>query len=229
MTTENTSGFKVFTATAVALEQFVRVALDSNGLVSVAAASDPGIGVTQQACAASGTVTVKLWSASGTFLVQAAAAITRGAQLYSAASGEVDDSGTYRLPFVAGEAATGQGDVIEILPQDNQTVTVGAYNSSDVGTVAAAGSNQGTATAITKLVTYVTASDGAKGVVLPAAATGLVAEVYNTVAAALLIYPNTSDDINDGTANAAITIAAKSHARFVAVDATTWAAQYTAG
>lgn len=227
--TENTTGYRTFQATAVAIEQYVRVTVDSNGLISVAGESDLGVGVTQEAVAASGYGTVKLFGAPGTFLMQAAAAITRGAQLYGKASGEVDDSGTYKLRLVALEAATAQGDVIEVAEVQDATYATGQYVSSDVGTVAAAGSSQTDATAITVLLTYVTASDGTKGVKLPTAAAGLVYEVYNTVASqGLKVYPNTSDDINDGSANAAVTIAGKTFARFCAVDATTWAAIYTA-
>jgi hypothetical protein len=93
-----------------------------------------------------------------------------------------------------------------------------------VGTVAAAGNAQGNAGAITKAITYVTDSDGTKGVVLPAAASGIILYVYNTVAANLKIYPASGDDINDGTTDVAITIDDKSCVMFVAVDATTWMA-----
>jgi len=229
MTTENTSGYKTFQATAVAIEANVRVVLGSGGTISVAGATDLDIGVTQEYIAASGYGTVKLWSAPGTFLVQAGGPVTRGAQLYAVAAGEVDDSGTYKARLVALEAATAQGDVIEVAKIEDATYARGAYASTDCGTIAAAGSDQSGATAITNVVTSVTASDGAKGVVLPAAAAGLEREVYNSVASqGLLIYPNTSDTINGGSANAAITIAGKSHARFVAYDATNWLAIYTA-
>lgn len=113
MTTENSTGFKAFTATAVAIAAHKRVKVDSNGLISVAAAAEGAIGVTTEYIAASGTGTVKLWTAPGTFLVTANAAITRGSQLYPTASGNVDDSGTTALPLVALEAATAQNDVIE--------------------------------------------------------------------------------------------------------------------
>jgi hypothetical protein len=228
-TNENSSGFKTFQATAVALEANVRVTYDSNGLISAAGATDLGIGVTQEAIAASGYGTVKLWGAPGTYLCQTAGAVTKGAQLYTAASGEVDDSGTYKLRLIALDTATAQGDVIECAQVQDATYATGQYVSSDVGTVAAAGNSQGTATAITKLLTYVTAADGTKGVVLPTAAAGLVYEIYSTVATnGLVVYPASSDDINDGTTNAAVTIEGKTFARFVAVDDTTWAAMYTA-
>jgi hypothetical protein len=227
--TENSSGFKTFQATAVALEAFVRVTYDSSGLISVAGATDLVIGVTQEAIAASGYGTVKLSSAPGTFLCQTAGPVTKGAQLYTAASGEVDDSGTYKIRAVAGDTATAQGDVIECIPIDDGTYAAVAYTSDQVGTVAAAGANQGAATAITKPLTYVTDSNGAKGVVLPTAAAGAVYEIYNTVASqGLLVYPGSSDDINDGTTNVHVSIAGKTFARFAAVDATTWAAMYTA-
>lgn len=228
MTTTNESGLRTFQATAVAIEQATRVAVDSNGLIAAAAATDADIGVTTEAIAASGYGTVKLWGAPGTFLVQAAGAITRGATLYTAAAGEVDDSGTYPAQLVALEAATAQGDMIEVARIRSATYSPG-YLSTDVGTVAAAGNSQGTATAIVKAVTYVTGADGTKAVVLPAASAGAVYEIYSVVATnGLVIYPASGDDINDGTTDAAVTIEGKTFARFVAVDSTTWAASYTA-
>lgn len=96
-------------------------------------------------------------------------------------------------------------------------------------TLAATGSAQGDAAAIVSQVTFVTAVDGATGVVLPAAAGGGVRVVYNTHATAgLNIYPASGDDINDGTGDAAIVIEGKSMAIFVALDATTWGAIFTA-
>lgn len=53
--------------------------------------------------------------------------------------------------------------------------------------------------------------------------------VYNTHAAlGLLIYPASGDDINDGTADTAITIEGKTLAVFVGLDNATWGAIYTA-
>jgi predicted RecA/RadA family phage recombinase len=100
----------------------------------------------------------------------------------------------------------------------------------DVVAVAATGSAQGDAAALTEnALNTVSAADGTKGTKLPAAATGAKCSVYNEHASnGLKIYPGTSDDINDGTANAAITIEGKTRADFVAVDATTWTATFTA-
>jgi hypothetical protein len=117
MTTENTSGFKTFQATAAAIGAYIRVKVDSNGLISAAGATDATIGVTQEAIAASGYGTVKLYSAPGTFLHTAGAAIARGAVLYPLASGKVDDTGTTSNGFVALEAATADGDIIETTRQ----------------------------------------------------------------------------------------------------------------
>lgn len=113
---ENSSGYRAFTATAVALAAYIRVKVDSAGLISVAGATDNAIGVTTEAIAASGTGNVKLFSAPGTYLVTAGAAIARGARLYPLAAGKVDDAGTTAIPLVALEAATADGDVIEAAP-----------------------------------------------------------------------------------------------------------------
>ncbi|MBL9135299.1 MAG: hypothetical protein JNK85_05500 [Verrucomicrobiales bacterium] len=111
-TTENSTGFMTFQATAAAIAQAIRVKVDSNGQISAAAATDAAVGVTTEAVAASGWGTVKLFSAPGTFLVTAGAAITRGTQLYPLAAGKVDDAGTTALPLIALEAALADGDII---------------------------------------------------------------------------------------------------------------------
>jgi hypothetical protein len=100
----------------------------------------------------------------------------------------------------------------------------------DVGTVAAAGSAQGDAAALTDPFTYVTASDGTKGVILPVVAqAGVVMFVYDSVATSgVKIYPGTSCTINGGSANASITIEGKTLAIFIAQSTTNWAAIYTA-
>src|SRR3990167_8338326 len=64
-------------------------------------------------------------------------------------------------------------------------------------TIAAAGSDQTDATAITTGRVMVTAADGAKGAILPVAEIDMAVEVVNTVSNQdLLVYPNTSAQIN---------------------------------
>src|SRR5687767_12341059 len=124
MATSNETGYKTFTATAVAISKNVRVKLDSDGAISAAGVSDEWIGTTIEDVAASGTVTVKLKSTPGTHLFTASAAITRGAKLYTAASGKVDDGSTVLgggapIGFEANEAATADGDIIECVPSSD--------------------------------------------------------------------------------------------------------------
>lgn len=112
----NETGIKTFQATAVAIAPYIRVKVDSNGLISVAGATDNAVGVTLENVAASGYGSVKLFSAPGTYLVTAGAAIARGALLYPLAAGKVDDTGTTAIGLVSLEAATADGDVIEAAP-----------------------------------------------------------------------------------------------------------------
>jgi len=91
-----------------------------------------------------------------------------------------------------------------------------------VTTVAAAGTNQGTAAALSLGFNYVTGADDAKGVKLPAAAAGRIVIIKVGPGADLKVYPNTSDKINDGTADAAITVVDDVCFMLIAKDATDW-------
>lgn len=116
--TSNSSGYKSFQATAVAIGVGKRVFLDASvpPLMAVAGAAVGAIGVTVENVAASGYGTVKLFNSPGTFIMCANAAITAGAQLFPTAAGNVDDAGTTALPLMALEAATAQNDLIECGP-----------------------------------------------------------------------------------------------------------------
>lgn len=99
-----------------------------------------------------------------------------------------------------------------------------------VVTVAAAGSIQGDAAVLTAgAMNKVTGADGTVGVVLPTTAANVAVEVYNSSASNLKVYPFLGDNINGGTTNASVTVAARTFARFVAVDATIWSGIYSAG
>ena len=100
-----------------ALAVNVRVKLDASGNAALAAAADAAIGVTEFPVAAAGDpINIKLFSAPGTFFMTANAAITRGNQVYPAASGKIAPAGTTALPLVAKDAATADGDIIECVP-----------------------------------------------------------------------------------------------------------------
>lgn len=95
-----------------------------------------------------------------------------------------------------------------------------------VASVAALGTNQGTAAPILGGITVVTAADGTVGVILPTPVTpfGEVLLVKNIdVANAILkVYPAGSGIINALSASAALSMAAKTSALFFATSATQW-------
>jgi len=208
---------KTFTAGG-ALEQNRLVCL-SSGVLAYTDTTTSAIGTLEDTTFASGDVVgVRLLPGEGTFKMVAAAAITSGANVYCAANGKIDDVGFIPVG-IALEAASADGDIIEVLPSRNIP--------ANVASVAATGSAQGDAAAVTAGINSVSAADGTKGVILPGAKAGLVIEVYNEHATnGLKVYPATGDDINDGTTNAAITMEGKGIARFTGLDTTTWAASY---
>jgi hypothetical protein len=91
-----------------------------------------------------------------------------------------------------------------------------------VATVAATGTVQGDAAAITTGFTLVTGADDAKGVLLPAAAAGLMCIIKVGDGADLKVWPNTGDAINAIAANSALTVVDDVCFALIALDATTW-------
>lgn len=91
-----------------------------------------------------------------------------------------------------------------------------------VAAVAATGSAQGDAAALSEGLNVVSAADGTKGVVLPTAVAGMTVIVKNTAAAALKIYPATGGTINALSANAAYSITNLTSTLLVASSATQW-------
>src|SRR5262249_15884763 len=88
--------------------------------------------------------------------------------------------------------------------------------------IAAAGSNQGTATVLTTQINTVTMVPTGSGVVLPNPIAGQIIAVFNKGANVLAVYPPVSVSI-DGLPNSApVFIAAGSSFRFLATSATTY-------
>lgn len=106
---------KALTAGA-AIDQYLRVKLNSSNLLVVATAADNALGVMEVESFASGdVVAVRLRSAPGTRKMVASGAITQGNLVYAAASGKVASSGTV-VEGVALETTTTDGDILEVMP-----------------------------------------------------------------------------------------------------------------
>lgn len=97
--------------------------------------------------------------------------------------------------------------------------TVALAIAGDVGTLAATGSAQTDAAAITADVTRVTGADGTKGVILPAVGSGYYV-IGNAVASILKVYPPSGGAINGGSANAAFSQTASKNAVYYYASAT---------
>jgi hypothetical protein len=108
-------------------------------------------------------------------------------------------------------------------------VTVTSYNLRSVATsISAAGTTQGSATALTKEINIVTtvSTGTASGVVLPTSVAGMVITITNTSANSLLVYPATGGTINSLAANGSYTQVAGATLQFIAPTTTQW---YTVG
>lgn len=119
----NDVGYKTFECDE-ALTQFSRVKLDSDGKITVCGLTDKGIGVVTRATSAAGEfVDVSLNTKPGTMKMIASEALSAGAIVYSEASGKVQDTAqaTAYQVGVAMEAATADGDIIEVMPEVGDT------------------------------------------------------------------------------------------------------------
>lgn len=115
MATQNQNEIVTLTVGASALSKWTRVKLAA-GLLVVAGAGEQGIGVVQDNYAVGDLAAVRLNGSDGTFKVVASAAITANALVYGAASGKVSSTAVGPVIGVALEAASADGNEIEVLP-----------------------------------------------------------------------------------------------------------------
>lgn len=114
---------------AGAVAKYLRV--KTPGAVAAAGALDQGFGTMDRDCLAAGPCSVRLRTAQGTRKMVAAAAITAGNLVYGAASGKVSSVANPNVIGVAMEAATADGDVIEVMSLNQAIETpVIAYSAN---------------------------------------------------------------------------------------------------
>jgi hypothetical protein len=114
---------KTFVASG-ALGQYLRVKDNGSGQLSLAGASDVGLGVLElPTFAAAEPATVRLHTAQGTRkMVASEAFATAFATVYAAASGKVATTGTL-IVGIAMETASGDDSVFEVLPIPNTDIS----------------------------------------------------------------------------------------------------------
>jgi len=94
-------------------------------------------------------------------------------------------------------------------------------NSIQTG-ISAAGSTQGTGTALGNTVNIVSTVASGAGVVLPTAVAGMTVYITNTSANSLLVYPATGAVINELSTNVGYSQATKATIHYVAASSTQW-------
>lgn len=173
-----------------------------------------------------GSITADDITGSDSSLAIAGLASTQGGAIVIAGGASLASNNNGGAVTIRGGAKNGSGadGAIAIGDSNTSSVTFGKMPRIPTATVAAAGTNQGTAAAIVEGFTLVSAADDTKGVILPAAVAGMQCIVKSSVANKILkVYPNTSDTINALSADAAISLASgPTIAHFIAYDATAW-------
>ena len=88
--------------------------------------------------------------------------------------------------------------------------------------ISAAGSTQGTATALTRPINVVSTVSASQGVILPATVAGMRILVFNTSGTAVNVYPPSGGVINSAATNAAYSLPAGGRLEFVSTTTTQW-------
>ena len=120
----NTTGAKAFVTAVAGLTRYQRVDLNGSGQLVVAGEDAKCIGFVDGFVGAAtdiaigDIVTVRLLTSAGTFKAIVNEAVAAGASLYAGADGEVQDTdpGSGTIRFIALEAGSADGSVIEVLP-----------------------------------------------------------------------------------------------------------------
>lgn len=172
--------------------------LDASGLASL----DGGIDVDGAFTVADSTGNI---DTTGTLDVDGLASLDGG----------IDVNGSNFTVATSGNIATA-GD----LAVTGTTTLSGDLKYGVTASITAAGTGQSDATALSETINVITGGSG--GVKLKSAVAGLKVEIYNTLTSNINVYPNTSDNIEDKSANVAKILPARSTMVLVCKDATTW-------
>lgn len=108
------TGARTFTS-AGTIKRFALVQFGSGGTITEADATSGFIGVASEACVSGDVISCWLTTKQGTIKMLAHGAITRGLSLQAAAAGRVDAHSSGTLLGRTLEAATAQGDIIEVV------------------------------------------------------------------------------------------------------------------
>jgi hypothetical protein len=140
---------------------------------------------------------------------------------YYANGTPISFAGTYGDSNVAAYLPTYTGNI------SAANVTTSSYVVRSVATgISAAGSVQGTATALSKDINVISTVSAGQGVRLPGAVAGMVLIVNNTSATNVNVYPATGAAIGSLATNASYTHVSGASLQYYAVSATQW---YTVG
>ena len=112
MASQNDQGFGTFVASG-AIPAYIAVKLQSDGTITAAANDTKGIGITQEDVADAGYCNVKLWSAPGTFMVQASGSAITAATDYGIITGGYAGVVTTARITALGNGVASNGIVVE--------------------------------------------------------------------------------------------------------------------
>lgn len=139
----------------------------------------------------------------------------------STATNRFDFSGGASITLSPGESISLIYDGSRWVDTGSSTAVAATGATRTEGTLAATGSTQGDAAAITTDAVVVSAADGTKGVILPNTEAAIVV-IYNDAVSNLKVYPPSGAEINALGTDTAYSLATASSAVFYRLSSTRW-------
>lgn len=136
--------------------------------------------------------------------------------------GRVIDSGSGipRMQIIHNNGSTDQ--TLMQFAEEGDIIHAQSIKNTGVETVAAAGTTQGTATALTYKKWWHQVSSGTGGVLLPSSGQGSHRKVKNMSGSTITVYPFTGGSIDGGSANAGVTLATGKTMELYALTSNAW-------
>lgn len=166
----------------------------------------------------------------GTLIITNTSAVNQILQATSTTTAQWVNPSTTEVTSITGtanqiSASASMGAVTLSIP--NVFIFPGSHQYSTAPSVAAAGSNQATATVLSPIITYNVVTTGTGGVALPTGAAGLVVIVVNRSSSVLPINVYPANDGNNaiidaGAMNAPVSLAYGAISTYIAVSPTLW-------
>jgi hypothetical protein len=168
-----------------------------------------------------GTISTGTWQGSVIGPTYGGTGVNNGSSTLTL-SGNVSFTGAYTLAVTLTSITAVTFPTSGTLAVTGGPTFTGNVKFSTTASISAAGTTQGTATAITSDINEITTATSGQGVILPTAVAGMKIDVINATSVSIYVYPATGAAIGNLGTNAGLLVTAFTTVELVAATSTVW-------